>query len=266
MTRDAAAPLRDCRMDSGEDSRQRFFEAFSREAAGLFPDQAEEDLLLLCVVEAVNNAAEHGNRNDPAREIHARWLLLPGLAMVCVADQGPGFEPVFPDLPSVTGPRGRGLGLIKGNTDAVLFNRPGNELCFLKGGKTMNTNLRNAKAAVTFLGKGAVLVSDLAFGEQKSSIALGMSELLEEMAGIADRTVFIDLRNVRLITSMGWGAIFAHVESPDMKGVVLFNANEAILKAAGQMGIGTRTGAYEKIRLFPDSGPAMEILAGTLSA
>jgi serine/threonine-protein kinase RsbW len=89
----------------------------------------------LCTVlaEAIANAMTYGNGGDPARsvtieiELHAKTLT------VAVSDEGNGFDPTT--IPAPTGAqsreatRGRGLFMIRGLTDHVVFNERGNTIC-----------------------------------------------------------------------------------------------------------------------------------------
>jgi anti-sigma regulatory factor (Ser/Thr protein kinase) len=98
----------------------RFVEAAAAEAA-LPPALAER--LLLAAGEAVSNAIEHGNGEDPARLVRLEWAALPDGGVLSVQDEGPGLtrEQVLtaelPADPYQTG--GRGLFLIRTLSDDV---------------------------------------------------------------------------------------------------------------------------------------------------
>jgi len=246
---------------SSEEERQALFEWLEGRLESSLADETERDLFLLATVEAINNAAEHGNDGDPRKRIAFRSLIRPGLTLVSVEDEGPGFEPVFPDLKKMAAPRGRGLGLIKANCDAVLFNQAGNQIVFLKGGRDM-TQLRQSAASIQLLPKGVVLVSDL--GRPKVDAFKAISEIFDHVSAVESRKVFLDLKEVKLLSSSVWGTIFAQAAEATVELIVLFNASEAIRTAAEQMGLGERHGDYDKIRVLEDANEAMRLMAAAI--
>jgi len=245
---------------SSEEERQALFEWLEDRLESSLADETERDLFLLVTVEAVNNAAEHGNDGDPQKRIIFRSLIRPGLTLVSVEDEGPGFEPLFPDLKKVDTPRGRGLGLIKANCDAVFFNQAGNQIIFLKGGKDM-TQLLQSAASIQLLPEGVVLISDLG---PKIDVFKAISEVFDHVSTVAPRKVFLDLKEVKLLSSLVWGTIFAQATEATMELIVLFNASEAIKTAAEQMGLAKRHGDYGKIRVLEDAGEALGLMAAAM--
>lgn len=90
----------------------------------------------LCFEEAITNAMVHGNGLDPDRQVHVilcadgeRWGAI-------VEDQGDGFKPSdVPDpndLESVMRETGRGILLMDGYLDELLYNRKGNRLLMIQ--------------------------------------------------------------------------------------------------------------------------------------
>jgi len=83
----------------------------------------------LALVEALSNAARHGNKMDPDKKIKIDYLVEPGKFEVFITDQGDGFDPQ-----SVPDPResenlykGKGMGLLlmRSYMDVVDFNGSG---------------------------------------------------------------------------------------------------------------------------------------------
>ena len=81
--------------------------------------------ILVAVTEAVNNAIQHGNKYDPAKNIDVNFLPEEKTIKVCVKDQGEGFD--FDNLPDPTDPEniekphGRGIFLMRHLADEVEF-------------------------------------------------------------------------------------------------------------------------------------------------
>ena len=76
--------------------------------------------IVLSLVEAVNNAAEHGNGFDPEKFVHLHIVADNNMIRMSVRDEGPGYEPDFEAAEARINSevnkyadRGRGLFLIK---------------------------------------------------------------------------------------------------------------------------------------------------------
>lgn len=252
-------------ISSAENDLEALFSRFSRQLENVFNDETERELFLLAFIESVNNAAEHGNKNDSNRLIKISCFLKKGFALVSVEDEGAGFDPIFPDLKKERGKRGRGLGIIKVNTEAVFFNRKGNKITFLKGGRTMKT-FKNIEASVSIMANDNIILVKIEStrDEKKNKFALskGIMEIFECLAGMkgGKKKILFDLKNVRILTSVAWGAFFAEVERKDIDLICLFNANDTIMTLAKQLGIRERNGFSSKFKVFPDNSEAVKML------
>ena len=86
--------------------------------------------ILIAVTEAVNNAINHGNKQDPEKEVNVDFSLKDGKTLSFkVKDQGAGFD--FENIPDPTDPEnlekinGRGVFLMKNLADEVEFDDEG---------------------------------------------------------------------------------------------------------------------------------------------
>jgi serine/threonine-protein kinase RsbW len=85
--------------------------------------------VLIAVSEAVNNAIQHGNKNNPEAKVEIKVANQDDTFCIQVKDQGPGFS--YQDLPDPTAPenllkdRGRGVFLMKNLADEVEFQNTG---------------------------------------------------------------------------------------------------------------------------------------------
>ncbi len=104
------------------------------------PGETEEDVMI-SVIEAVNNAIEHGNREDEKKQVHIRVETTSENITICVRDEGEGF-----DLDLVPDPRsgkkllsssGRGILIMKAFMDQVVF-------CIEKQGTVLEMSKRFA--------------------------------------------------------------------------------------------------------------------------
>jgi serine/threonine-protein kinase RsbW len=84
----------------------------------------------LAFEEAIANAVKHGNRMDPAKQIHITCRLGPSQLYLEVADEGDGFDPTAVPDPTAPDrleePSGRGIMLMRSFMDRVEFGPCGN--------------------------------------------------------------------------------------------------------------------------------------------
>jgi len=90
----------------------------------------------LSLEEAIVNAHQHGNGCDPTKTIAVAYRVTPQRVVICVRDQGEGFDPsLIPDPTApdrLALPDGRGLMLMRSYLDKVSFNERGNEVQLFK--------------------------------------------------------------------------------------------------------------------------------------
>jgi len=86
--------------------------------------------ILIAVTEAVNNAINHGNQQDPTKKVHLEVTYLPDRTLkFTVTDEGDGFN--YSLLPDPTDPEniekisGRGVFLMKNLADSIEFSNDG---------------------------------------------------------------------------------------------------------------------------------------------
>lgn len=88
--------------------------------------------ILIAVTEAVNNAIQHGNNNDPAKSVTIAYSVDPGAITFYVSDEGNGFD--HTKLPDPTAPEniekvnGRGIFLMKNLSDNLQFDQNGKQV------------------------------------------------------------------------------------------------------------------------------------------
>lgn len=101
----------------------------------LWSDQ-EAFAVNMAIIEAINNAIEHGNKQDPQKQVHVSCRISSRHIAISVRDEGDGF-----DLKKIPDPRteermeipsGRGILLMRSFMSNVKFNEKRNELCMEK--------------------------------------------------------------------------------------------------------------------------------------
>jgi serine/threonine-protein kinase RsbW len=106
------------------------------EKAGFDEDTASQ--VAMVSREAAVNAVLHGNKKDPAKQVHASFTLTAESLCIRIADDGGGFNPAeVPDPLSPEGllkPSGRGIFLMRAIMDEVNFRQlsPGTEITLVK--------------------------------------------------------------------------------------------------------------------------------------
>ncbi len=85
--------------------------------------------LMISVMEAVNNAIQHGNQEDETKQVHVRIEAELGKVVCWVRDEGLGFNPAkVPDPLSpqnLLNPSGRGILMMREFMDNVEFSTEG---------------------------------------------------------------------------------------------------------------------------------------------
>ena len=88
--------------------------------------------ILVALVEAVNNAIFHGNKNNSDKLVNVRYIISENNLTFIVKDEGNGFninEVPDPTLPeNIEKPNGRGLFLMRNLVDSINFNCNGSEV------------------------------------------------------------------------------------------------------------------------------------------
>lgn len=88
--------------------------------------------VIIAVTEAVNNAINHGNKNDTSKKITVSYKKENKLLTFTVGDEGEGFD--FTDIPDPTDPEnleklnGRGIFLMKNLVDDINFHEGGKKV------------------------------------------------------------------------------------------------------------------------------------------
>jgi serine/threonine-protein kinase RsbW len=92
--------------------------------------------LKLAIHEALSNAVEHGNHNDPSRQVTVTCRRLPGHVAIIIDDEGDGFDPTC--VPDPTEPEnllkegGRGIYLMRHYADECRFENNGRRIVLVK--------------------------------------------------------------------------------------------------------------------------------------
>ncbi len=105
-------------------------------AAGFDEDTSSQ--IAMVVREAVINAILHGNKKDPAKQVHVDYELNDESLKIKIADEGPGLvpdsgpDPLAPE--NILRSSGRGIFLMKAIMDEVHFHQldPGTEIELIK--------------------------------------------------------------------------------------------------------------------------------------
>lgn len=84
----------------------------------------------MAVEEALVNAIQHGNREDPTKSVHVRYRATPQRLRIEITDEGPGFRPAEVADPTcgdrLCEPHGRGLLLMRAYMSKVEYRGRGN--------------------------------------------------------------------------------------------------------------------------------------------
>jgi serine/threonine-protein kinase RsbW len=92
-------------------------------------EQVEIDILI-ALQEALANAVLHGCKSDAGKTIRCSVSVDPSAITIAISDPGPGFDvdaAIVPSGPNLTG-HGRGISLMRGLMDEVIYRRGGSEV------------------------------------------------------------------------------------------------------------------------------------------
>ncbi len=101
-------------------------------------DEDTASQIAMVAREAVINAILHGNKRDPAKQVHASFELSDEALNIRIADEGPGLDPdTVPDPlapENILRSSGRGIFLMRAIMDEVHFHQlnPGTEIELVK--------------------------------------------------------------------------------------------------------------------------------------
>ena len=119
--------LGNCR-DDIDDAQSRVLDVVRR--CGY--DNAALFAVRVAVEEALANAVQHGNGNDPDKTVKLGFAVDPSSVVIDVHDEGQGFNPeAVPDptrAENVDIPSGRGIMLMRSYMSSVEFHAPGNHV------------------------------------------------------------------------------------------------------------------------------------------
>lgn len=85
--------------------------------------------VLIAITEGVNNAINHGNKQDPSKEVIVEFAIADKELTCKITDQGPGFD--YENVPDPTSPEniekpnGRGVFLMRHLSDKIEFDDNG---------------------------------------------------------------------------------------------------------------------------------------------
>jgi serine/threonine-protein kinase RsbW len=88
--------------------------------------------ILVALTEAVNNAIQHGNQNNPNKNVDVSFKYSPEQISFTIKDEGAGFD--YTNLPDPTDPKnieklnGRGVFLMRNLADKVSFEENGSKV------------------------------------------------------------------------------------------------------------------------------------------
>ncbi|MDA0748134.1 MAG: ATP-binding protein [bacterium] len=113
------------RIQSSYDELEQVVNLLGEAAKQLCLTEEDEADLMISVMEAVNNAIQHGNREDQNKLVYIRIQMGSGEITVSVEDEGGGFEPgAVPDPrepKNLMNVSGRGILMMKAFMDRVEF-------------------------------------------------------------------------------------------------------------------------------------------------
>ena len=122
------------------DNDSHLLKEISKELIGSLQKQGVDENIIFDVhvafEEALRNAMVHGNKSDPEKKVMIETMITDGELMICVEDEGDGFDP--DSLPDPTlgenllKESGRGVYLVKHLMDDAVYEQEGRKAVMRK--------------------------------------------------------------------------------------------------------------------------------------
>lgn len=130
---DAVPPRLELERTSSFDNLERIVELTQGFAEHHLEDDDLVYRVVLLVSEAVTNAMKHGNQFDEGKRIRLLVTVMPDRVVICVQDEGEGFDPDTVENPlqnhNLMRESGRGIFLMQRMADVVRYDRDQRKLC-----------------------------------------------------------------------------------------------------------------------------------------
>ncbi len=121
---------------SSEEEFDKIFKEFEIYVKDFVDSEEARQHIIISSIELVNNALEHGNKNDPEKVVYLAYASNGKEIKITVRDEGKGFNPQALEDPRSDGKnqleRGRGIFIVKSYMDEVYFNGSGNTITIVK--------------------------------------------------------------------------------------------------------------------------------------
>jgi len=159
------------------------------------------DRIEYVLMEALDNAHEHGNRGRAGSRIAIAWRLGPSSLGISVADEGDGFSTRRPAASgSGWNPRGRGVLSIREYADQVRYNPKSNRvtLSFKREGIMAEINIIEGRVCIVKAESGGP-VKDII--EALKSALVEISDEASSRACGLDTSLFIDFSPLNVVSS-----------------------------------------------------------------
>ncbi len=228
------------------------FDLFDEELTQIQGQETERELFLLNFVEALTNAAEHGNRWSANKRVYVETFTDSHFSIVFIRDEGSGYRPKFVKLEEVSHNRGRGLGMIRAHSDAVYFSHQGREIVFWKRFTkevSMYRENDNASYEYSLIGDQGILINKFTI-KQNGLLNHALTEFFAEQKLPDVNFILFDCSKVRVLSSLSWGVIIEFLQSYSKIYLILFNASMAVVQTAKTLGLYEPGGPYRNLKIL----------------
>ena len=193
----------------------------------------------LVLRECLNNAILHGNRRDPAKQVHLGLWSRPPWILLQVADEGPGFDWKATrrrGLPQDESVNGRGLCIAQVYARRVHFNTAGNQISLWFQQPSDAQPLTQTMIANTVDRQAGLCRVRIEGDLTASRVPAWQATLKRELEQPLDELVF-DFADTSMLDSSGIGLLIATYNSATRKGARfrIENASAPILQLLGSM-------------------------------
>ena len=246
-------------IQNAEPYRSLFIDWLEEQLREVFSNCVDREAMLISAVEALNNAAEHGNQNNPLKKIQIECFLQKDLVLLALTDEGPGFSTLGEDPLKVRGGQG-GLGIIGANTDLVSFNKTANQIIMIKGASVLSEKRVVEGITISIINDAILFISPGGCATAGSEYSREINRILARLNTLGPFGSFLELSRVGPDNAVVLEKIITGLLNLGLDTLYVCNVKQEIDVSSGLLPMGLIREQVQVLNNFDELTTAMAIL------